>query len=178
MGFNRQVELLWQTDYAVRTIRLTESDMVRIVSESVRRIVEDSTGGFETYYRGYNSKYGSQKGHMLWITADISYARAYGNRVEKIIIDKNKLRLVSIYEIDEIIGREFDYYEGLTEDEARLVIESGYNGYGFEANNDSSYCICLFDSSPIVSRRELSQEEFEEIEEYEGFDNNVYGDDY
>jgi hypothetical protein len=66
----------------------------------------------------------------------------------------------------------------LTEEEARLVISEGYNGYCFYANGDDSYCICLFDTSPIVSRRVLSREEFEDIEEYEGFDNKGFDDEY
>lgn len=161
-----------------KLIRLTESDLHKIVKESVNRILKEQSSNFETFYRGYNSKYGSEHNHLLWITDDISYARTYGNRVEKIIIDLNKLHLASIYGIDEILGYEFDYFEGLDEEETKKVLSQGYNGYAFEANSNTSDCICLLSSEPIVSRKELSRKEFDAIELYDDFDNKQYDDVY
>lgn len=161
-----------------KRVKLTESDLHRIVKESINIILREQSDRFETYYRGYNSKYGSQYDHMLWITDDISYARTYGNRVEEITIDLKKLNLASLYDIDEILGHEFDYYDGLNEEESKMVLSQGYNGYGFEANSDNSYCICLFSSEPIVSRRELSRKDFDAIELYDGFDHKQYDDIY
>jgi len=137
------------------TVRLSESDLREIVRESVRKLLESEDSGYETFYRGYGSKYGSQRNHLLWLTDDLSYAKCYGDRVEEVVLDTNKLRIASINDVDEIIGYEFDYYIGLTKEDARLVIENGYNGYGFEANDDSSYCICLLDDEPIVERKDL-----------------------
>lgn len=134
-------------------------------------IETEDNKNFEKWYRGYNSKYGSQRNHMIWITDDISYARNYGNRVEEIIIDSKKLNLAELYEVDEIIGTEFfEYYDGLSKEDAKKLLAAGYNGYGFNANSDYSYCICLLNSEPIVSRRELSREEFEAIEKYEAYE--------
>ena len=161
-----------------KLIRLTESDLHRIVKESIKIILGEQSDRFETYYRGYNSKYGSQRDHMLWITDDISYARTYGNRVEEITIDLKKLNLASLYTIDDILGYEFDYIDGLDEEESEMVLSQGYNGYEFEANSNNSDCICLLSSEPIVSRRELSRGEFDAIELYDGFDHKQYDDIY
>lgn len=157
-----------------KQIRLTEQDLHRIVKKSVKIILEEQSDRFETYYRGYNSKYGSQRNHMIWITNDISYARTYGNRVEEIIIDPCKLEVASLYDIDRILGYEFDYYDGLDEKETQELLSQGYNAYEFEANSNNSDCFCLLSSEPIVRRRELSKEEFEAIELYDDFDNEPY----
>lgn len=128
----------------------------------------------ETWYRGYDSKYGSDNTHLIWLTDDISYARAYGNRVEEVVIDADKANSVSVYDIADM----FDYYDGPSKRQARELLGDGYNCYYFHANDDESYCMCLWDKSPIVSRRELSREEFEDIEEYEGYDNSPYDDEF
>ena len=158
----------------MKAIKLTESHINNIVREVIKHIINENNENLETWYRGYNSKYGSQNGMLLWLTDDISYARAYGNRVEAVVIDKNKLNSASLYDVID----ELDYYEGPNEEEIKWLIEEGYNCYFFEANNDSSYCMCLWDSSPIVSRRELPREDFDQIETYDGFDNPQYDDEY
>ena len=68
--------------------------------------------------------------------------------------------------------------DGLDEEESEEVLSQGYNGYEFEANSNMSNCICLLSSDPIVSRRELSKEEFDNIELYDGFDHKQYDDIY
>ena len=161
-------------------IVLTESDLHRIVKESVKRFLREehmTSENLETWYRGYNSKYGFQRNHLLWLTDDIGYAREYGNRVEEVIIDSGKLKAASLDDIDEVIGYEFDYYDELTTEEVKELSLKGYNCYGFEAGN--SYCLCLWDNSPIVSRRELSREEFDKIEFIDDCDDyKKYDDEY
>lgn len=152
-------------------VRLTRNKLYNLVCEVVENVLGEG-GKYETWYRGYESKYGSQRGRLLWLTDDISYARAYGNRVEEIIIDTDKINPISLYETDDL----FDYYDGPSDNDVEELLSDGYNCYFFHANNDNSYCMCLWDKSPIVSRRELSKEEFEDIESYEGYDNPQYDD--
>lgn len=138
-------------------------------------MMEEGQGNLETWYRGYNSKYGSERTHLLWLTSEISYARAYGNRVEEVVIDMSKLNTASLYDIDGIVGYEFDYYDGIDEEECQKAMEEGFGGYEFEvAENEGYYCLCLWDKSCIVSRRELSREEFDSIEAIDGYDNPEY----
>ena len=138
-------------------------------------MMEEGQGNLETWYRGYNSKYGSERTHLLWLTDDISYARAYGNRIEEVLIDMDKLNAASIYEMDGICGYEIDYYEGIDEEDAKKAMKEGVGGYEFEVSeNEGYYCLCLWDKSSIVSRRELSKEEFENVDAIEGYDNPAY----
>lgn len=138
-------------------------------------MMEEGQENLETWYRGYNSKYGSERTHLLWLTSEISYARAYGNRVEEVVVDRNKLNTASLYDIDGIVGYEFDYYDGIDEEECQKAMEEGFGGYEFEvAENEGYYCLCLWDKSCIVSRRELSREEFDDIEAIDGYDNPSY----
>lgn len=155
--------------------RITESLLDRIIKESVNKVLRENKSNIETWYRGYNSAYGSEKSHLLWLTDDISYARAYGNRVEEITIDINKLNVISLYGMDELFGYEIDYLDEPTEDEARELIDNGYDAYEFEANQGMSSCLCMWDKSSIINRRELSRQEFEQIETYDDFDNQPWG---
>lgn len=129
----------------------------------------------ETWYRGYNSKYGSNYTHLLWLTDDIDYARVYGNRIEEITLDMSKISPISLYELDDFCD---DYYNGPDEEGSEILMSEGYNCYFFYANNDGSYCMCLWDNTPIISRRELSKEEYEKIEGYPGYDIKNYDDIY
>ena len=132
-------------------------------------------GSLETWYRGYNSKYGSNYTHLLWLTDDIDYARVYGNRIEEITLDMSKISPASLYELDDFCD---DYYNGPDKEGSENLMSEGYNCYFFYANNDGSYCMCLWDNTPIVSRRELSKEEYEKIEGYPGYDMKNYDDIY
>lgn len=140
-------------------------------------MMEEGASNEEVWYRGFKSKYGSDHNHLLWLTDDIDYARSYGNRIEEIIINSAKVNAASIEEMDEV-GDEteewFDYLDGPSDELAHEMLIRGYNCYCFEANGNSSYCMCLWDKSPIISRRELSREEYERIEGYEGYDNYSY----
>ena len=147
----------------LKLMRLDEKYIHRIVVDAINRVLTENNQRFETFYRGYNSQYDSQRSHLFWITDNASYAKEYGDVAEEITVDKNKMRIASIYGIDDIIG-EFDYYDGPDEDETKLILSQGYNGYGFYANEDDSYCICLLSSIPIVRRRVLTKEEYENID--------------
>ena len=160
-------------------IKLTESDLHSIISETLKKILtENNNDKYETWYRGYNSKYGSQRNHLLWITDDISYAKSYGNRVEELIIDTSKLNIASMYDMDDILGYEIDYYDGPNKKETKKIMSQGYNGYCFEANSNTSECLCLFTEEPIVSKRELSKDEFNKIDIYDDLDYKEYDEDY
>ena len=132
-------------------------------------------GSLETWYRGYNSNYGSNYTHLLWLTDDIDYARVYGNRIEEITLDMSKISPISLYELDDFCD---DYYNGPDKEGSENLMSEGYNCYFFYANNDGSYCMCLWDNTPIISRRELSKEEYEKIEGYPGYDMKNYDDIY
>ena len=127
------------------------------------------------WYRGYKAKYGSDHGPVLWLTDDIDYARSYGNRVEEVVIDEDRLKPASVYDMDGYSEYgEYDEIEGPNEEMVTAALADGYNCHAFYANSDSSYCLCLWSKEPIISRRELSREEFEAIEGYEDFDNPPY----
>ena len=136
-------------------------------------MMEEGQGNLETWYRGYNTKYGSDYDHLLWLTDDINYARAYGNRVEEVVLDGDKLNSICV---SDLLDDGIDYIDGPSKRACKNLTAEGYNCYYFEANDDISYCICLWDKSAIVSRRELSKEEFDKIEGYEGYDNPSYDD--
>lgn len=130
--------------------------------------------GTEIYYRGYKKQYGSQRTHLLWLTDDIDYAKEYGDTVEEYVLDASKLKCASLYKMDEFSEEgEIDYLDGPTKEEARLALKAGYNCYAFEANSYSSECLCLWDKSPIISRRVLSDEEVEELINGEYINENI-----
>lgn len=133
-------------------------------------MMEESQERFETWYRGYKAKYGSDHDHLLWLTDDIDYARSYGNRIEKIVLDRNKLNAICVTDLDDGI----DYLGGPSEMACKKLTSEGYNCYYFEANDDYSRCMCLWDKSAIISRRELSREEFNRIKGYEWQNNPEY----
>ena len=166
---------------AKKTVKLNETQLRNIITESVTKVLREYTNqNIETVYRGYNSKYGSDNENgILWFTDDISYAKAYGNRVEEVQLDSNKLNAISIDELDNMSGAydDFDYYDPDPK-VLKRALKEGYNCYWFEANSDSSDCLCLWDKSPIISRRELSREEFDAIEHYDGFKYWGYDDVY
>lgn len=157
-------------------------NITRIVNEEInklkRSIIKENENTLEKWYRGYNSRYGSDKTHLIWLT-DIVEARTYGNRVEEVTIDKSKLKDIDIddlyydFLVPEYGYEDVDYYEegtwapeeGLDYRECEALMVRGYNCYYFNTNDAD--CICMWDKSPIVSRRELSREEFENIEIYD-----------
>lgn len=143
---------------------------------SAKKLLKEQSNNLEKWYRGYNSKYGSDRTALIWLTSK-EEARMYGNRVEEVVIDKNKVNDIDIDDLYyDFLVPEFGYEdvddyqdegtwypeEGLDERESDLLRRNGYNCYYFITND--AECICMWDKSPIVSRRELSREEFEAIE--------------
>ena len=129
----------------------------------------EEAGGqrLEKWYRGYKARYGSQRTHLLWVTNDIGYARMYGNRVEEFVIDMNKLNAADGYEIDNVLGYEFDTYDDMSEEDVAKMSAAGFGGYEYLVSEDEGYdCLCFWDQSAVVSRRELSKDEFDGIERY------------
>lgn len=143
-----------------KMVRLTENKLKNIIKESISKIINENKNNLEIWYRGYDSKYDSQFNHLLWMTDDIDYAKDYGDAIEEITIDSNKLNIASMSEIDEIIGYEFDYFDGPAEEDIELLNSEGFDGYCFYANSDNSYCMCLWNNSPIINRRVLSNKEY------------------
>ena len=117
----------------------------------------------EVWYRGYNSTYGSERTHLIWMTDDISYASEYGDSIEEIRINTNKLNVASFEEIDNIVGYYFDYIYGPTKNDCKYLLDNNINSYCFYANNDDSYCMCLWDTRPIISRRTLDKNEISNL---------------
>ena len=168
---------------------LSRNKLHRIIIESVNKILTEDEERFEKWYRGYNSKYGSDKTHLIWLT-DIEEARTYGNRVEEIILDKTKMNNIDVDDLYYEYLVEFGYpdvddyeeegtwypEEGIYPNEAEKLLRNGYNCYFFVTNDAN--CICMWDKSPIVSRRELTREEFENIETYGNNQIKKYDEDY
>lgn len=99
----------------------------------------------DLYYRGYDSRYGifeSRENHSFtWITDDAEYALEYAKDKPfgKIaIIELKSNEIGGVYSLNEST----DYYNPSDEEMQRLY-GSGYSGYGFYCNDDSSYCICV-----------------------------------
>ena len=173
-----------------KIITLNESDFRKIITENITKILTENNNNLETWYRGYNSKYGSDKNHLIWLT-DKEEARTYGNRVEEVVLDKSKLNDIDVDDLYyDFLVTEFGYedvddYEdegtwypedGIDRRESEILLKNGYNCYYFNTHNAN--CICMWDKSPIVSRRELTREEFENIEVWEPDLCRGYDDDY
>ena len=159
--------------------RLTENHNTTIKNNVKNSTLYEATNfNDEIWYRGYESQFGFNgiDKNVLWLTDDIDYARCYGNRVAEVVIDGNKLNPASIDEMDGLCSDdcEFDYYDGPDDNTIAAAMEEGFNCYCFYANNDSSYCMCLWDNSAIKNIRELSEEETNAIEGYEGYDITPY----
>ena len=169
---------------------INETYLKRIIRDVINETVSQNNPNYVKWYRGYNSKYGSDRNHLIWLT-DIEEARTYGNRVEEVILDKSKMHSIDIDDLyyDFLVPvfnyPDVDWYEedgtwypeeGLDYREADYMLCKGYNCYYFNTNNAD--CICMWDKSPIVSRRELSREEFEEIETYGNNETKGYDEEY
>lgn len=109
----------------------------------------------QTWYRGYKKKFGEKSDttpHLLWLTDDLEYASEYGNAVTVYKIDMSKCN-GTVYEIDDM---GIDYIDGPSEEEAQELLKQGINSYCFYANQDSSYCMCLWSEEPILSKEPLN----------------------
>ena len=117
---------------------------------------------YEKYYRGFNSKFGSDHDHLLWVSYEPEYAAEYGDTVEEITIDETKLKSVSLFRLEDEYG--IEYIDGPDEEQAQELLRRGYNCYGFEAGYGYD-CLCIWDRSVVVSRRTLSPEELQSLTE-------------
>ena len=171
-------------------LNLNEAYLNRIIKKAINETISEKNGNYQKWYRGYNSKFGSDRTHLIWLT-DIEEARTYGNRVEEVVIDKTKMHDIDPDDLYyDFLVPEFgypdvdDYLEdvhwypekGLESEEAEKLLRKGYNCYYF--NTHDADCICMWDKTPIVSRRELTKEEFEEIETYDDSLCRKYDDEY
>ena len=122
---------------------------------------EGSDNSLETWYRGYNSKFGPERTNLFWVASDVNYAKQYGDDVEEVVIDMNKIR-----EPEGIFDDNFDTYFPSDKDIEEMKSD-GYNAYTFPLEDDEYDCdgLCLFDKSPIVSRRILSHDELQSLSE-------------
>ena len=131
--------------------------------------------GVQKWYRGYNSKfglYGADTPSVLWLTMDLDYAMDYARNcgedgaVMEFDIDQDKC-CGSIYDLPE----DLDYYDGPDEETAKELLGQGINSYCFWANQDSSYCMCLWSKEPIVSTKQIPLNESMDVEKYQiGFE--------
>lgn len=121
----------------------------------------------QKWYRGFDSKFGIRSKYspyLLWLTNDLEYAKEYGDSVMEFDINFSKCN-GSVYDLPEDI----DYYDGPDKKTAKELLKQGINSYCFYANQDSSYCMCLWSDEPIVSKRILEDENI-----VENVDNDKY----
>lgn len=118
----------------------------------------------ETWYRGFNKEYGiygEETPHLLWLTTDLNYVKEYGDTVMEYKIDMSKCH-GSIEGMGYLF--DFDMSEGPNEEYASYLLnEYGVNSYTYYGGlTESSYCMCLWDETPIVSQRILNNNEIQE----------------
>ena len=89
-------------------------------------MMEEGQENLETWYRGYKAKYGSDYDHLLWLTDDIDYARSYGNRVEEVVLDRDKLNSICV---SDLFDDGIDYLDGPSKGACRKLKAEGYNCY-------------------------------------------------
>ena len=117
------------------------------------KINESEGDNITTWYRGYNSKFGNQKTHLLWLSSSLRYAASYGDKVIEYKVDESKCN----GSIDDL-GSETDYYAGPDYNEAQELLAQGINCYFFDAANDAETLV-LWDKSPIVSEKVMDTKE-------------------
>lgn len=152
-------------------IQLTSSRLHAIIKESIEHVLnENNNQDIETYYHGGSLKDDLYYSGVLWLTPQVYYAKEYAKDSEEPVIwevqvNPNKLKPISIYGIEEIIGTDFDPYSP-TKEEMKLVRQEGYNAYYMDYDSYDSEGLCLLSKEPIVSIRQLSREEYNMAEEW------------
>ena len=145
--------------------------IIKITENQLKYIIRESIFNTGIYYRGC-SKGEAKKLYepkVLWITEDDFYAKEYYNEnpqenvIIEYVIDESKLKYVSLYKIDNILGYEFDAYN-MTDEEADEILHNGYNCYTLDFDSYNASGLCLLDKSCILSQRILSDEEIHNIE--------------
>ena len=117
---------------------------------------------YPKYYRGFYKQHGSDYNHLLWVAYEPEYASEYGDTVEEIEIDYDKLEPIDLDGLE--YEYEVDILDGPDEEQTEQLLKDGYNCYGFQAGYGCD-CLCIWDKSVIVSRRTLSPEELQSLME-------------
>lgn len=150
------------------TPRLHQGAMAKVArkyQDNNKEIKESkSNKRIETWYRGFNREYGiygEETPHLLWLTTDLNYAKEYGDSIMEYKIDMSKCH-GSIEGMGYLF--DFDMSEGPDEEYASYLLnEYGVNSYCYYGGlTESSYCMCLWDETPIVSQRILDNTELNE----------------
>lgn len=121
-------------------------------------IEEDgSNSNIETWYRGLCGKFDQLKNkRRIWLSDDEEYATEYTLECEdghlyEFDIDMSKFKAFDWY------NEAPDWFEpidGFSEEDQNKLMQEGYNGYTFPADNGETI-LCLFDPSLIVDVREI-----------------------
>ena len=153
----------------VKVQEITSDIGIRDVTNKLRArycsIKESKTNKrIETWYRGFNREYGiygEETPHLLWLTTDLNYAKEYGDAIMEYKIDMSKCH-GSIDGMGYLF--DFDMSEGPSAEYASYLLnEYGVNSYCYYGGlTESSYCMCLWDETPIVSQRILDNNEIKE----------------
>ena len=123
---------------------------------------------FDTYYRGYNSKYknlGVKKNQGIWLTDNIEYAKIYAKqydefgKIAEIIVDNSKLNPLNESDLYDM-GMD-PYYS--SETTCKIVKDNGYNCWFCDYYDYNANGLCLIDKTPIVKIRILSNEEYDSV---------------
>ena len=138
------------------------SYLENIIAEALN---ESSTGTL-TLYRGYDKTKGNHNLKSgIWLTPQEEYAKVYARQfgdngwVAEYTLDKGKLKVMDEATAQRIIT---DLYEPI-EDDINDVFDAGKNAYEFEVNSYDADVLCLLSEEPIISIRDLSQDEFNAI---------------
>ena len=153
----------------VKVQEITSDIGIRDVTNKLRArycsIKESKTNKrIKIWYRGFDSEYGVQgeeTPHLLWLTTDLNYAKEYGDAIMEYKIDMSKCH-GSIDGMGYLF--DFDMSEGPSAEYASYLLnEYGVNSYCYYGGlTESSYCMCLWDETPIVSQRILDNTELNE----------------
>ena len=148
-----------------RLIRLTEQDLHNIIIKCANRIL-DEQNSVETYYRGGKLK----DNGFIWLTPQDYYAKEYAKEMAnptiwKFEIDESKIKPISIFDIENIVGANFDPYNP-SEEEIQLVVSEGYNAYYLDYDSFNAEGLCLLSKEPIISVRRLTEKEYNMIEDW------------
>lgn len=141
--------------------------------------IEENSTNIETYYHGGNLKDNLWHNHVLWLTPQDYYAKEYAEEqnsplIWEIKIDESKLNSNSIYGMDDLEGGNgsFDPYDPDIET-IQCAMKEGYNCYYMDYDSDNAEGLCLFSKEPIVSIRKLTQEEYDNINEWNELDESI-----
>ena len=121
-------------------------------------IEEDgNNSNIETWYRGLCGKFDQLKNkRCVWLSDDKEYATEYTSECEdghlyEFDIDMSKFKAFDWYNE---APNWFEPIDGFSEEDQNKLMQEGYNGYTFPANNGETI-LCLFDPSLIVDVREI-----------------------